>query len=99
MVITEQQILANGINWLVNEVKEFEINENVWYTPFELTLVLNSGKFKYTTKQFGSGDNAYTKYYFKLKTEEELLKEQQEKDLQYQISLIEKKFNVKLQIV
>lgn len=96
--ISEKEIYNKGLDWLEINVNSFYIESNHYFTPSVVDLLISLNKYHYEALYLGSSDHGVCKHTFKLKTEEELLKEQQDKDLNYQISLIEKKFNVKLKI-
>ncbi|WP_353166420.1 hypothetical protein [Empedobacter brevis] len=102
--ITELQLLEKGFEYyrISNNTLKFTIHNTSKGEVFSLAFPKEEWDWKVLRNEYGAerdcGYGGFTEYSVTKKSKEEILKQKQDKDLNYQISLIEKKFGVKLKI-
>lgn len=93
-IISEQDVVNKGLDF-VRQYDLFQIDGN-HYFPYPKVLQHLKSTYHIDTKYFGNSDQSSTTTIFNRKTPNEIEKEKQDKDLNYQIALLDKKFNVKI---
>lgn len=92
ITIREEDIIAKGFNW-VKTLDEFKYFRQDYSNSEIQTMLFNLKEFKISDGSRVFEGNVYT---FVKKTDAELLKEKQDKDLNYQIDILENKFKIKI---